>query len=124
LTWLVFTCRAQASLPVEPAQAPSPHFNVKPAEADVVSLSSSDTEESLKLLSLNPARGSHSPPLKLRSSSNSDLFDYWPKGNDMVVSVYVALTTDALSSHASTVSAPHYTQKSFIDGSSTRQSCT
>jgi hypothetical protein len=101
-------------------QAPSPHFNVKSAKADVVTLSSSDTEEALELLSLSPARGPHSPLSELRSSSSSGLLDDWPEANDMATSVYVALTEDALSSCASTVSAPHCTQKPCDDGSSTR----
>jgi hypothetical protein len=109
LTWLHFTCHAQASLPVEPTQAPSPHFNVKMTRADVPSLSSSDTEEALELLSLRPAHGPHSPLLELRSSSDIELFNDWPKANDMVASVYVALIVDALSSHMSIVSAPHCT---------------
>jgi hypothetical protein len=124
LTWLIFTCRAQASLPFGPAHAPSLHFNVKLAEADVVSLSSSDIEEALEFLSLCPARGPHSPLSELYSCSGSDLFDDWPKANDMAVSVYVALMTDALSSRASAFSAPHCTRKSFDNGSSTRQSHT
>jgi hypothetical protein len=119
LSWLIFACHAQASLSVEPVQAPSPHFNVKPTEADVVTLSSSDTEEAIELLSLTPARGPHSPLLELRSSSSSDLFKDWPKANDMAVSVNVVLTADASSSRASMVDAPHYTQKSYADVSST-----
>jgi hypothetical protein len=90
----------------------------------VITLSSSDTEEALELLSLSPARGPHSPLSKLRSSSGCDLFDDWPEANDMAVSVYVALTTDASSSRTSIVSAPHCTRKSCADGSSTRQSRT
>jgi hypothetical protein len=78
----------------------------------VVNLSFSDTEEALKLLSLSPARGAHSPLSKLRSSSGSDLFKDWPEVNDMAMSVYVALTADALSSHASTVNA-HVALKSL-----------
>jgi hypothetical protein len=88
LTWLIFTCHAQASLPVEPAQAPSLHFNVKLVEADVVTLLSSDIEEGLELLSLSPTHGLLS---ELHSSSGSELFDDWPKANDVATSVYVAL---------------------------------
>jgi hypothetical protein len=124
LTWLIFTCHAQASLLVEPALAPSPCFNVKPAEADVASLSSSHTEEALELLSLSPARGPHSPLSKLHSSSSSDSFDDWPKANDMAASVYVVLTADASSSHMSTVGAPHCTRKSLADDSCTQPSRT
>jgi hypothetical protein len=111
LTWLIFICHAHAS---------SPHFNVKQAEADVVTLSSSDIEEALKLLSLSPARGPRPPLSKLRSSSSSGLFEDWPEANDMDASVYVVLTVDASSSCASMVSAPYCTQKSCVDGSSTR----
>jgi hypothetical protein len=50
----------QASRLVEPAQAPLPHCTFKPAEPDVVTLSSSDTEEALELLSLSYAHGLHS----------------------------------------------------------------
>jgi hypothetical protein len=71
----------------------------------VVSLLSSEIEEALELLSLSPSRGPHSPLSKFRSSSGSDLFDDWPKANDMAVSVYIALTADASSSRASTISA-------------------
>jgi hypothetical protein len=124
LTWLIFTCRVQSSLLVEPAQSPSPHFNVKLIEADVVTLTSSDTEEALELLHLSPTHGPHSPLSELRSSSSSRLFDDWPEANNMVVSVFVALTTDALSSHASMASASHCTRKSCANGSSTRQSHT
>jgi hypothetical protein len=65
----------------------------------VVNLSSSDTKEALELLSL---------PLSNRCLSfDSDLFEDWLEANDMVASVYVVLTTDALSSHASIVYALH-----------------
>jgi hypothetical protein len=90
----------------------------------VVTLSSNDTKEALELLSLSPFHGPHSPLSELHSSYGSGLFDDWPETNDMVVSVYIALTADALSSHASMVSALHCTQKSCVDGSSTRQSRT
>jgi hypothetical protein len=90
----------------------------------VVSLLSSDTEEALELLSLSPVHDPDSPLLELHSSFGSDLYDDWPESNDMAASVHVALTADALSFHMSTVSAPHCTQKSFVDCSSTRQSRT
>jgi hypothetical protein len=70
-----FTCRAQASRPVEPVQVWSPYSNVKKPEADMVDLSSSDTEEALELLSLSPAHGYHPPLLNLGSSSDSDMFE-------------------------------------------------
>jgi hypothetical protein len=120
LTWLIFTCRAQASRPFESAMVSSLHFNVKLAEADVVDLSSSDTEETLELLSLSPASGPRSPLSKLRSSSGCDLFEDWPKANDMAVSVYILLTAYASSSNASIVDALRGTQKSCTSSSSTR----
>jgi hypothetical protein len=72
-------------------------------KADVVNLSSSDTEEALNLLFLSPAHGCHSPASNPRSGFDSDEFEDWPKVNYMTARVYVALTADALSSHASTV---------------------
>jgi hypothetical protein len=90
----------------------------------VVTLSSSDTVEALELLSLSPARDPHSPLSKFRSSSGGDLFNDWPEANDMVVSVYVALTTHASSSHTSIVGAQHCFQKSCVDDSCTRESYT
>jgi hypothetical protein len=77
-----------------------------------IDLSSSDTDEALKLLPLSPARGYQSPLLKPRSSSDSELFEDWPEANDMVASVYIALTTHALSSRASTVDSMCGGQKS------------
>jgi hypothetical protein len=89
----------------------------------VVTLSSSDAEEALELLSLSPA---HVPPSRSSepcSKSGSNLFEDWPEANNMVVSVYVALTVDALSSHALMATAPHDGQESRAGSSSTRQSC-
>jgi hypothetical protein len=74
------------------------------------------------LLSLSPAHGPHSPLSKFHSSCGSNLFDDWPEANDMAASVYVALTVDALSSHASTVGDPHCTQKSLANDSCTEPS--
>jgi hypothetical protein len=90
------------------------------SKADMVDLSSSDTEEVLELLSLSPACGYHSPPSNLRSSSDSDLFEDWPEANDVVASVNIVLTVDALSSRASTVDSPCGSQKSWASVSSTR----
>jgi hypothetical protein len=50
----------------------------------VVTLSCSDTEEALELLSLSPAHGPPSRPSNPYSSSDIDLFKYWPEANDMV----------------------------------------
>jgi hypothetical protein len=75
-------------------------------KADVVNLLSSDTEEALDLLFLSPAHGPHSPASNPCSGSDSDMFQDWPKVNDMATSVYVALIADASSSRASTVDAP------------------
>jgi hypothetical protein len=72
-------------------------------EADTVNPSSSDTEEVLDLLFLSPACGHHSLALNLHLGSDSDAFEDWLKANDMAASVYVALTTDALSSRVSTI---------------------
>jgi hypothetical protein len=83
-------------------QVLSPHFNVGMPDVDMVDLSSSDTEEALKLLPLSPTRGCHFALSNPRSSSDSELFEDWPMVNDMATSVYVALTIDASSSHAST----------------------
>jgi hypothetical protein len=69
---------------------------------DMVDLSSSGTEEALRLLPLSSARGYHSPLSNLRPSSDSELFEDWPKANDMAASVYVALTVDASCSRVST----------------------
>jgi hypothetical protein len=88
----------------------------------VVTLSSSNTEVALELLSLSPTRGPHSRLLELPSSSSSDLFEDWPEANDMAMSVYVALTTDVSSSCTSTVNVPCGDQKSRTDSSSTRKS--
>jgi hypothetical protein len=78
----------------------------------VVTLSSSNTEEALEFLSLNPAHGLSSRLLEgdtqePSSSSGSDLFEDWPEANDMTTGIYVVLTVEASSSHASTVDAPH-----------------
>jgi hypothetical protein len=74
-------------------------------EANVVNPSSSDTEEALDLLFLCPTHGPHSPSLNPCSCFDSDVLKDWLEVNDMAASVYVALTTDALSSRASTVDA-------------------
>jgi hypothetical protein len=79
----------------------------------VVTLSSSDTEETLELLSLSPSHGPPSRPSDPCSSSGNDLFKDWPEANDMAISVYVALTADALSSRASTATA-HLMDESLV----------
>jgi hypothetical protein len=76
-------------------QASLPYYSVRPTEPDLVTLSSSDTEEALELLSLSPAHG-----LSSRLSEGSDLFEDWPKANDMAASVYVAFTAEISSSRA------------------------
>jgi hypothetical protein len=90
---------------VRPAQASLPHCFVVPIETDVVTLSS-DTKEALKLLSLSPVYGTPSQLSEPSLTSGCDLFKYWPEANDMTMGVYIALTADASSSHASIVSAP------------------
>jgi hypothetical protein len=64
----------------------------------------------------------HSPASNPRSGSDSDEFENWPEVNDMAASVYVALTADALSSHASMVDALCDVRESYTGGSSGRQS--
>jgi hypothetical protein len=61
---------------------------------DVMDISSSDTEALLDLLFLSPTRDS--PTSHPRASSDADLFENWPKANDMSVSVYATLSADAL----------------------------
>jgi hypothetical protein len=78
-------------------QVLSPHSNVKMPKADMVDLSSSNTEEALELLPLSPTRGYHSTLSNLWSSSDSELFEDWPEVNDMAASVYIALTSRAVS---------------------------
>jgi hypothetical protein len=84
------------------------------AELDVVTLSSSDTEEALELLSLSPNCGVSSQPSRgdgqepsSSSDVGSDLFEDWLEGNDMATSIYVAFTTEALSSHAPMANTSH-----------------
>jgi hypothetical protein len=45
-----------------PTKASQPYCSVQPTEPDVVTLSSSDTEEALELLSLSPSDGVSSRP--------------------------------------------------------------
>jgi hypothetical protein len=106
-TWLIFICPAQAWYPVRHAQAPLPHCSITQSDPDVVTLSSSDTEEALELLSLSPACGPYSRLSEPSSSSDSDLLEDWPEANDISVSVYIALITDASSSRTSAINAPH-----------------
>jgi hypothetical protein len=91
----------------------------------VVTLSSSDTEEAPQFLSLSLARGLTSQPSEgdvqePSLSSGSDLFEDWPKANDMAASVYVALTADALSSRVSATDGPCGRERSCAGSSSTR----
>jgi hypothetical protein len=51
-------------------------------DTDMVDLSSSDTEEALKLSPLCPARVYHSPLPNPWSSFDSELFKDWPDAND------------------------------------------
>jgi hypothetical protein len=62
------------------------------AEPDVVTLSSSGTEEALELLFSGPPHDSISHVSEPTCSSDSDQFNDWPEANDTAVSVYVALT--------------------------------
>jgi hypothetical protein len=86
-------------------------------KADMVNLSSSDTEEVLELLSLSPACGYHSSHSNLRSSSYSELFEDCPEANDKAASVYTALTADASSSRASTADSMCGGKKSRVGAS-------
>jgi hypothetical protein len=83
--------------------ASSSYFNVNKTKADVIDLSSSDTEEALDLLYLCPAHGPHYPLSNFHSSFDSDLFEEWLEANDVPLSVYVVLTAYASISRASTV---------------------
>jgi hypothetical protein len=60
--------------------------------------------------------------LEPSSCSDSDFFEDWPEANDTVASVYVALTVDASSSHASTIDASCGDRESHGDSSSSWQS--
>jgi hypothetical protein len=122
LLWLIFISPAQASHLVKPAQGSLPHCSIWPTKPDVVTLSSSDTEEALELLFLSPGHDLVSRVSEPSSCSDSDLFEDLPEANDTVVSVYVALTVDTLSSCTSTANAPCGDRESRADSSSTRQS--
>jgi hypothetical protein len=91
-----------------------------------VTSSSSDIDEALAFLSLSPAHGlsyrlSEGDAREPSLSSGSDLFEDWPEANDMAVSIYVTLTMEASSSHASMADAPRGKQKSHADSSVTQQ---
>jgi hypothetical protein len=73
-------------------------------------------------LSLSPAHGPPSQPSDPCSSFSSNLFDDWLEANDMVVSVYITLTVDALISRMSTTTAPPNRQESCAGSSSAQQS--
>jgi hypothetical protein len=117
-----FACLAQASELVELEQASSLHCIIIMPKADVVNMSSSDTEEALDLLFQSPAHGSHSPASNPRSGTDSDMFEDWPEVNDMATSVYVALIVDALSSRASTIDVLCGVREFFTGGSPSQQS--
>jgi hypothetical protein len=82
-------------------QASSPHLIAMMHKADVVDLSSSDTEALLDSLFMSPACGS--PISRPRMGSDCNSFEDWHESNDMATSVYIALSADASSSHAPTV---------------------
>jgi hypothetical protein len=89
-----------------------PYCSIQPAEPNVVTLSSSDTEEAIEFLSLSPAHGlssclSEGDSCEPSLSCGSDLLKDWAEANDMAASVYVALATEGLSSRVSMVNAPH-----------------
>jgi hypothetical protein len=116
-----FRCHAQASQLFEPAQASSPCLIAMMPKADVVDLSSSHIEALLDSLFVSPA--CDSPVSHPRTGSDGDLFEDWPEANDMVASVYVALSVDASSSHVPTVGTPCDGQKSCVGNSSIRELC-
>jgi hypothetical protein len=89
--------------------------SVCPAKPDVVTLSSSSTEEALELLFLSPPRDPVSHFSEPSCSSGSDQLEDWPKVNDTTVSVYVALTADVSNSCTSTVNAPRDERKSCAE---------
>jgi hypothetical protein len=89
-------------------------------EVGVITLSSSDIGEALDLLSLSPTRHPSSQSSNRRSGSNSNMFEDRPVANDMAASVYVALTMDASSSHASTVGGLCDDREFCVGGSSDR----
>jgi hypothetical protein len=109
-------------------QASLPCCSVHPTKPDVVTVSSTDTDEALELLSLGPCRdlasqvscGNIREP---SSSSGSELFEDWPEANDMAASVCVVLTAKALSSLASTANAMRGQWKSHNTDSSTQHCC-
>jgi hypothetical protein len=87
-----------------------PYCSIQPAKPDVVTLSSSDTEEALEFLSLSPTHGlsshlSEGDAEEPSISSYNDLFEYWPEANNMAMNIYVALTVEASSSRASMADA-------------------
>jgi hypothetical protein len=109
--------------------ASQPCWSIHPVEPDnVVTMSLSDTEEALELLSLSPSCGAFSRPSEddapepsSSSTVGSGLFEDWPKANDMAASVYVALTTEPSSSRSPMVNAPQKERKSHAKGSSTQK---
>jgi hypothetical protein len=94
----------------------------------VVTVSSSDIEEALELLSLSPSCGMSPRPSgcdaqELSSSfdASSDLVEDRPEANDMATSVYVALTVEPLSYRAPMSSAPCSERKSRARSSSSQR---
>jgi hypothetical protein len=88
-------------------------------KADVVDLSSSDTEALLDSIFVSPACDSLvSRPC---TGSDGDSFEDWPKAIDMVVSVYIALRVDALSSCVPIVGVSRDGQKSCVGDLSIRE---
>jgi hypothetical protein len=94
----------QASRPFKPAQASQPVCPIQCID-DVVTVSLSDTEEALELLSLGldcviSSRPSVNDARRLSSSlsAGSEWFEDWPMVNDEPTSVYIASTTEPSSS--------------------------
>jgi hypothetical protein len=81
-----------------------PHLIIMKPRADVVDISSSDTEALLDSLFLSPAHDS--PASHSRESFDPDSFENWPEPSDMAVSVYIALSADASSSRMHAINVP------------------
>jgi hypothetical protein len=88
-------------------------------KADVVDLSSSDTEALLDSLVVSLARAS--PVSRPYMGSNCDSFEDWPEVNDMATSVYTTLSADASSSRVPMIDALRDGRRSCVGDSSVRE---
>jgi hypothetical protein len=78
IVFVNFGCHAQASQLFEPVQASSPRLIATMPKADVVDLSSSDTDALLDSLFVSPA--CDSPIFCPRTGSDGDSFENSPRG--------------------------------------------